>query len=402
MIHNTKLFVAGFLAPLGFIGAWSTGCAWDMDPGPTLEQGAPADDDKAIVGGTTTTIGAHPWQVSVQTTGGFHFCGGSILSESWILTANHCVEGTLPSSIQVVAGTTKLSAASQGQTRRVSEIVRFPGYTSPEHGKDAALLHLAQPLALGANVAALPFATPDDVAAGATDAGHVATVSGWGTTSSGGQSTPDTLRAVNLALVSSSAAQAAYASENLTSDQLAAAAPGKDSCQGDSGGPLTVTSSRGTILAGVVSWGYGCGDPAYPGLYGRVSSFSSWITSTTGILAGAAPDPTQQNNPPPSSTSSTLLDRDHMSGGASAFTHFAVNVPAGATSLDVTIAGTSGDADLYVRQGARPTATRFDCRPYTDSSNEACTMTSPAAGTWYVSVRGYTGYSDLRIVAVVR
>lgn len=374
------------------------GCAWDVEDAAVFAGDTAGSDAKAIVGGTATTIAAHPWQVSVQTSDGFHFCGGSILSDSWVLTANHCVEDTSASGLRVLAGVTKLSQASQGQTRRVAQIVRFPGYSTPERGGDAALLRLDRPLALGGAVSPIAFATPADVGAGATDAGVAAKVSGWGATAS--TDSPDTLRAATLALVSASAAQAAYSAESLTVDQLAAAAAGRDSCQGDSGGPLTVSSSRGPLLVGVVSWGYGCADPRYPGLYGRVSSFASWISSTTGIAGGGGG--TVPDAPPPAQGSVTLLDREQLSGASGTFRHFAVTVPAGTTSLDVTIAGTSGDADLYVRAGARPTTSRFDCRPYTDTSNEVCSLASPQPGTWYVSVRAWATYSDLRLVAVAR
>src|SRR5688500_3889271 len=59
-----------------------------------------------IVGGTATTIGANPWQVSLQSSSGFHFCGGSILNANWILPAQHCVNdgGVISKPARVEAG----------------------------------------------------------------------------------------------------------------------------------------------------------------------------------------------------------------------------------------------------------------------------------------------------------
>ncbi len=386
------------LAALASSSVGFSGCVADLGVGEdeAVDVGGAGGEDKAIVGGANTTIDQQPWQISLQSFGS-HFCGGSIIAPGWVLTAQHCVDGENAADLTIVAGTSKLSRPGDGQTRKVAQIVRFPGYSSPEFGKDVSLLKLQTPLTLNANVQAIPLAVVDD---NATVAGAAATVSGWGTTRSGGSQMPDQLKSVSVPQVSNATAQQAY-SETITADQLSAGTGGRDSCQGDSGGPLTSVGTRGRVLIGVVSWGYGCGDANYPGLYARVTAFNAWITQQTGIVVGGGttttPTPTDPTAP---ATNATLLDRD-IAGAKSSFQHFAITVPAGVASLDVVLSGNTGDADLYVRQTNKPTATLFNCRPYTDGTNEVCTIANPGSGTWYVSVAGYTAYSGAHVSAVV-
>jgi secreted trypsin-like serine protease len=349
-------------------------------------EAAPGTTDQEIVGGTQTTIGANPWQVSLQSSSGSHFCGGSVINASWILTAAHCVKSgsTVSPPGRILAGST--SRTGSGQVRTVSQVIVYPGYVSPESGKDAALLRLSSPLDLsGANVKAIPIVTAADASAGVTNPGVVARVTGWGTTSSGGSS-PTNLMTVDVNLISNSQAQSSYPQETITADQLGAAAPGKDSCQGDSGGPLSVLKGSTRVLAGIVSWGYGCADSRYPGMYSRVSSFASWISSNT------------SGTPPPTTT---LLSQSNLSGSSGTWKHFPITVPSGASTLTVNQSGGTGDADLYVRQGSQPTTTAYNCRPYKSGNTETCTLNSPAAGTWYVSIRAYSSYSGVSLVATV-
>jgi hypothetical protein len=84
--------------------------------------------------------------------------------------------------------------------------------------------------------------------------------------------------------------------------------------------------------------------------------------------------------------------------GATGSTQFWVlNVPAGQAKVVFTISGGTGDADLYVRLGLKPTTTSYNCRPYLVGNNETCTMTAPAAGNWYVMIRGYAAYSGVTL-----
>lgn len=88
-----------------------------------------------------------------------------------------------------------------------------------------------------------------------------------------------------------------------------------------------------------------------------------------------------------------------LSGGANAESFFKIDVPAGASNLEITMSGGSGDADLYVRVGAKPTTSTYDCRPWRTGNNESCTAASPSPGTYYIMVRGYQAYSGVSLVA---
>jgi secreted trypsin-like serine protease len=242
-----------------------------------------------IVGGFPIEIREAPWQVSLQTVSGRHFCGGSILNADWVLTAAHCMVDLRERDLVVVAGRADLRQVDSGQRRMVEEIIRYPRYEKPEEGKDIALLRLASPLTLnGVTVAAIALVDGELAERGVASPGKVARVSGWGTLFSGGP-LPSKLQLVSVPIVTNQEARKRY--PTVTDDQLAAGylgSGGKDSCQGDSGGPLTVEERGIRYLAGVVSWGRGCALPDFPGMYARVSSFSDWIQEETGI-AQAAP-----------------------------------------------------------------------------------------------------------------
>ncbi len=87
-----------------------------------------------------------------------------------------------------------------------------------------------------------------------------------------------------------------------------------------------------------------------------------------------------------------------ISGAASSSRTWTFSVPAGASNLSFAMSGGSGDADLYVRRGAAPTTSVYDCRPYRTGNNESCTFASPQSGTWHVTVRGYSAYSGVGLV----
>jgi hypothetical protein len=79
--------------------------------------------------------------------------------------------------------------------------------------------------------------------------------------------------------------------------------------------------------------------------------------------------------------------------------HFVIDVPAGATDLEVSIASGTGDADLYLRFGSPPTTASWDCRPYLNGNAEKCTVAAPKAGSYFVMLEGYAAYSGVSLLA---
>jgi serine protease len=90
-----------------------------------------------------------------------------------------------------------------------------------------------------------------------------------------------------------------------------------------------------------------------------------------------------------------------LSGAPRSQRYFVIPVPAGADSLRVDVSGGSGDADLYVRRGALPTFTAWDCRPFIGGNNERCVAVAPAAGDYYVMLNGFDAYSGVTLAATV-
>ena len=168
----------------------------------------PGGDSSEIVGGFPIGIEEAPWQISLQDPGFGHFCGGSILSADFVLTAQHCTEGG--GEMQVLAGVDRLSDAGSGQVADVAEVIPFPDFTDPTQGKDVSLLRLAAPLELdGVRTAPIAIADASAVELGLTDPGVESTVSGWGALTEGGPS-PDDLQAVEVPIISNEDAQASY------------------------------------------------------------------------------------------------------------------------------------------------------------------------------------------------
>ncbi|MEU6097271.1 serine protease [Streptomyces sp. NPDC047079] len=222
-----------------------------------------------IVGGTTTTTTAYPFMMQITDASGGQFCGGTLVAARKVVTAAHCMVGETPSSVRVVGGRTYLNGTN-GTVSKVSKIWVNPSYTDATNGDDVAVLTLST---------SMPYTTASYVTSSQTGvyaAGTTARIVGWGTTSENGSSS-NQLRTATVPVVSDSSCRSSYGSDFVQSDMVCAgyASGGVDTCQGDSGGPLLI----GGVLAGITSWGNGCAEAGYPGVYTRLTTFSNLVTA---------------------------------------------------------------------------------------------------------------------------
>jgi len=240
----------------------------------------PGDGSLGIVGGDFFLPFQYPFLVSMQFGGDgkfSHGCGGSIYNERFIVDAAHCVNGVDPASIRIVAGEYLLILDSGlEQKRAVKKITMHPEYNAKTQENDIAIIELESPLDFSSGIVGKIAMSREGPAAG-TDV----TVAGWGTLSSGGRS-PILPRKVGVSVISNQDCSNLYGDGLITDKMMCAGVPqgGKDSCQGDSGGPLF--TSNPFTLVGVVSWGYGCAQAQYPGVYARVADYIDFIESVAG------------------------------------------------------------------------------------------------------------------------
>ena len=196
------------------------------------------------------------------------------------MTAAHCTAGQSPSGLKVYVGGTSLATRNESTSFivNVKTIKQHPNYDSSIIANDISILELESAVDLYSFPTIKPICLP---AQGVTFPNEQATVSGWGTLSSGGSS-PSTLHEVDVTVFADG--NCGEMNQYMTPDMLCAGVMegGKDACQGDSGGPLFISdpaNNNAKTLIGAVSWGFGCANPGQLGIYAEVSYFRDWIDS---------------------------------------------------------------------------------------------------------------------------
>ncbi|HVJ65210.1 MAG TPA: serine protease [Bdellovibrionota bacterium] len=232
-----------------------------------------------IVGGSEGDIGSDSYVVSLQSSSG-HYCGGSLISPNYVLTAGHCVDFIRPGAMKVVIGSQSTAGTEIGaEQHRVKRVVTHPKFQNTwfDITYDYALVELET-----ASAHAPVELTPAGALPAEISKDGFSTVLGWGVLEENSPAVAETLMQVDLPLVNFDECQAAYDGK-LNESMICAGYKigGKDSCQGDSGGPLVVRDVQNhKVLVGVVSWGEGCARPDKYGVYSNIALVREWIDTT--------------------------------------------------------------------------------------------------------------------------
>ncbi|XP_036037176.1 cationic trypsin-like [Onychomys torridus] len=224
------------------------------------------DSDDKIIRGYACGNNSVPYQVSLNA--GYHLCGGSLVSDQWVLTAAHCYKPQLQvrlgeSNIRKVEGSEQIVYAAK--------IIPHPKYNNDTTDNDIMLIKLNSPATINSRVSTVSL--PNSCPTFDTEC----LVSGWDDTVNVGSNLSSDLQCLNAPILSDSVCHSDYPHQ-ITRNMFCVGVveEGKDTCQYDSGGPVVCNRE----LQGVVSWGANCGEKGKPGVSTKVCNYLEWIQRT--------------------------------------------------------------------------------------------------------------------------
>jgi chymotrypsin-like protease len=235
------------------------------------------DIDSRIINGDLAGLGQFPWQAALYANSGsttYFRCGGSIISEQWILTSAVCIYGY--DTFTVLVGVIDLNGS--GVLAQSSEIIPYYDYDPNDfHHYSIGLVKLSTPLAFNRYVAAITL--PENLLEDGTNV----TISGWGSTTDLGDESQFLLYA-DLVTIRNSECTAIYG--NILESVVCAKSvttPVKTACIGDGGDPMVVDINTNPVLVGVLCFLRTSCESGYPSAFTRTASFRNWIRDTTGV-----------------------------------------------------------------------------------------------------------------------
>ncbi|XP_062280273.1 transmembrane protease serine 9 [Scomber scombrus] len=235
----------------------------------------PALGSQRIVGGITARRGEWPWIGSLQYQR-HHRCGATLIHSKWLLGAAHCFKSDPNPTHWAVSLGSVLRSGVGALVIPIQRVIIHPAFNGTSMDHDVALLELLVPAPMSYTIQSVCLPSPVHRFLKNAEC----YITGWGSMREGGSLT-NLLQKAAVNIIDQADCQHSYGNV-LTSNMMCAGymEGGRDTCLGDSGGPLTCRQPSGQwFIAGVTSWGHGCGRTGFPGVYTRATSVRKWIST---------------------------------------------------------------------------------------------------------------------------
>ncbi|KAJ3643062.1 hypothetical protein Zmor_025799 [Zophobas morio] len=231
-----------------------------------------------IIGGDEAEPHSIPYQVflEVQNDTFGWYCGGSLISQNYVLTAGHC--GFYGDTAFITLGAHKITETEDTQVLITStDIIVHENYHEARITNDVCVIKLPEPLTL--TDAIQPVVLPSRSDIDNTFEGADARISGWGLTDGQSHDLSEVLNYVDVTVINNRQCEKTFGIL-LPSVICTSGARNTGSCNGDSGGPLVANG----VQIGVVSFGVMDCIVGYPSGFSRVTRFLDWIETNTDVV----------------------------------------------------------------------------------------------------------------------
>lgn len=245
---------------------------------------------------SSAEFGEYPWMAALLKRIGpadsLYVCGAVLISPHWVLTAAHCIKENRAEDLKLRFGEWDVHRDDEYYPyveRFVTEIIIHPEFFQGNLINDIALIRFDSPVEFNSpHIASACLPEPFD-----NFVGHRCWVTGWGKNAFGQQGEyQSVLKEVDLPVVGQPECEQAMRTTRLgpyyqlhQGFLCAGGEGGKDACEGDGGSPLVCEVGASWKVAGLVSWGIGCGQPGIPGVYANVAHYRHWIDSVVNRYA---------------------------------------------------------------------------------------------------------------------